>query len=202
MIITQRLVWHHLPKTAGTTTDQLFVSSGLKLLWRDSQDSFLKHLPPSDYSSLDSALLEGKKPVINFRRLPFWLLSNYQHKLKRMYLDLPAGPMTKGLFWRDREQCWLPADWWLERFNIDSNWCFLRVDNLKHDFLSCLRTYDPIGLYSRFKIGLVHSKNRTSYNRLLQQWFSESDLAAIYCANPLWTSFERKVYGSLLTKVD
>ena len=35
--------------------------------------------------------------------------------------------MQGGLFWRDRDQQWLPADWWLDRFGIDERWILLRV---------------------------------------------------------------------------
>lgn len=198
MIITDKLAWYHLPKTAGTSTDRLFESSGLFLHWNDDQSSYLKHLPPTEHPSFDLQLLNGRQPVVNFRRLPLWLISNYQHKLQRMKLILPIEPISNGLFWREREQNWLPADWWINRFGIDSNWCFLRVESLKSDFLNCLSSYQPISLCKRLQVYSCSPKNKSNYNRSLSKWFSHKDLVRIYDANPLWAQLEEGIYGSLL----
>ena len=141
MIITKNLSWVHLPKTAGTTTDQLFVASNIPILWRDSQDSPNKHLPFELHPHLADFSINDHHRIANFRRLPAWLLSNYQHKIQRMGLNLPSASLRNGLFWREREQQWLPADWWLERFHIDDQWDFIRVEYLKFDFLKCLRLF-------------------------------------------------------------
>ena len=198
MIITPKLVWVHLPKTAGTTTDQLFVASGLRLLWRDSQATRLKHLPPSEHPARGELPLAGRRLVANFRRLPHWLLSNHHHKLQHMGLSIETAPMRQGLFWRDRDQAWYPADWWLNRFGVDERWILLRVEHLKSDFLSCLRTHEPIGRVSRWRVRLVNGRNRSSYSRKLESWFTPSDLEALYSANPLWTALEQELYGDLL----
>lgn len=198
MIITPKLAWVHLPKTAGTTTDQLFVASGLPLLWHDSQATPLKHLPPSLHPARTELPLVGRKLVANFRRLPHWLLSNHHHKLQHMGLNLDSAPMQRGLFWRDRDQQWLPADWWLDRFGIDERWILLRVEYLKSDFLTCLKCYEPIGRISRLRVRLVNGRNRSSYSRSLKSWFSLSDLESIYNANPRWSELERQLYGDLL----
>ena len=198
VIITPKLAWVHLPKTAGTTTDQLFVASGLRLLWHDSQSSPIKHLPPAEHPSQADLPITGRQLATNFRRLPHWLLSNYQHKLQRMGLDLDAAPMREGLFWRDRAQQWLPADWWINRFGIDERWIFFRVEYLKKDFLSCLKYSEPIGRIPRLRVRLVNGRNRSSYSRSIESWFKPSDLEALYSANPCWASLERKLYGGLL----
>lgn len=202
MIITQNLCWHHLPKTAGTTTDRLFLASGLPLLLRDSQDSYVKHLPSCDHPLSASLPITGKKCVTNFRRLPHWLLSNYQHKIKRMNLDLSVYPLKDGLFWRHKEQSWLPADWWIDRFCIDQSWILLRCENLKSDFLSCLSLYESIGFRSSLNVRFVKSRNRTDYKRSLNYWFTANDLRKMYTSNPRWANLERLLYGQLLTDLD
>lgn len=199
MIITSHLAWVHLPKTAGTTTDQLFVASGLPLLWRDSQDSPVKHLPPSEHPHASDLPLHGRQPVANFRRLPSWLLSNLQHKRGLMGLEVDHEPMRRGLFWRQRQQEWLPADWWLDRFGIDDSWTLLRVERLKADFLACLAAHEPIGRSARWRVRLVPARNRNRYARDLGQWFSPADLEAIYAANPRWAALEKRLYGQLFT---
>lgn len=198
MIITKHLSWVHLPKTAGTTTDQLFLASNVPVLWRDSQDSPNKHLPLSLHSELAVFKSNSRQKVSNFRRLPCWLLSNHQHKLQRMGLNLPLKYMRKGLFWRERELEWLPADWWLDRFEIEDNWEFIRVEFLKSDFIDCLFRYEHIGFVPRLKIRAQRSRNCNDYLHKLDAWFSPSDLLSLYSANPKWSFIERKLYGNLL----
>ncbi|MBQ60478.1 MAG: hypothetical protein CMQ19_00230 [Gammaproteobacteria bacterium] len=199
MIITSHLAWHHLPKTAGTTTDRLFIASGLPLLWHDSQSSPIKHLPADDHPEAACLPLAGKQAVANFRRLPSWLLSNFQHKQTLMGLDIDAEPMRRGLFWRKRQQQWLPADWWLERFGIDDGWTLLRVEQLKTDFLACLAQHEPIGRRARWRVRFVQALNRNSYARDLSEWFTVDDLQVVYAANPRWAALEQRLYGHLLS---
>ena len=199
MIITRSLVWHHLPKTAGTTTERLFLASGIDLLWNDPQTSSLKHLPPLDHPRASDLPIAGQHPLLNFRRLPNWLLSNYHHKTNMMGLHLNDEPMRNGLFWRHRMQQWLPADWWLNRLCVDQSWTFLRVESLKEDFLKCLSQHERISPLASLRIRLVSSRNRNVYDRSPQSWFSKHDLETLYAANPLWSSFELAAYGSLLT---
>ena len=198
MIITPHLAWVHLPKTAGTTTDQLFVASGLPLLWHDSQASPVKHLPPAEHPQASVLPLAGRQRVANFRRLPTWLLSNLQHKKGLMELEVNPEPMRRGLFWRERQQRWLPADWWLERFGIDAQWTLLRVERLKPDFLACLAAHEPIGRRARWRVRCAAARNRNRYPRDLSRWFSPSELEAVYAANPRWAALEKHVYGDLL----
>lgn len=115
-----------------------------------------------------------------------------------MGLDIDPAPMRQGLFWRDRDKMWLPADWWLERFGIDERWILLRVECLKADFLSCLRTHEPIGRCARWRVRSVNARNRSSYVRSLESWFTPVDLQDIYNANPRWAALERQLYGDLL----
>jgi len=201
MIITSKLIWVHLPKTAGTTTERLFVASGLPLLWNDPQSSYVKHLPVSDHPDFARLPMDDQRLIVNFRRLPFWLLSNYHHKSQMMNLKLDFNPVRRGYFWRDRLSAWLPADWWLDRLSITSNCSLLRVDYLKADFLSCLRKYQPIDRLSRLRVRMVKSTNRNYYERKLDTWFSRDELNDLYALNPRWTELELLVYGNLLSHI-
>lgn len=198
MILTERILWSHLPKTAGTSTDLLFLRSGIPFLWRDPQDSPSKHLPAEEHPGLGSLLATPRVRVINIRRLPLWLLSSHQHKLHSMQLTPESEPLAQGLFYRHRLQAWLPADWWLERFGVDEQWSFLRVEHLKRDFSDLLQRHQPVGLRSRIRIALTGARNRKRYDRRLSAWFSSEQLRRIYGANPRWAALEERLYGSLL----
>lgn len=198
MIVTENLLWSHLPKTAGTTTDLLFQRTGLPLLWRDSQSSPSKHLPFEEHFELPASLSLPRLRVINFRRLPWWLLSAHHHKILSMEITPESAPLADGLFYRHQLKAWLPADWWLDRFGVDEQWTFLRVEHLKSDFLQLLKCHQPVGLRSRFRILLTRARNRHVYNRQLSSWFSSLQLQSIYAANPRWAVIERRLYGDLL----
>ena len=199
MIITNQLCWFHLPKTAGTTTENLFKRSGIPILWNDDQSSPLKHLPLSEHPSKSELPLVSQHRVVNFRRLPFWLLSNIQHKKLMMNLSIDSSPMASGMFWREHDHEWLPADWWLERLRVDQEWSLLRVDHLKHDFLRTVQLYEPLSFRSRLRVRFAKSLNRNSYERKLSNWFSSSDLKCMYSANPLWAELEVRAYGNLFS---
>lgn len=200
MIITNKISWFHLPKTAGTTTEKLFKCSGIPLLWNDDQSSPLKHLPLSEHPSKNELPpVSQHQFVVNFRRLPFWLLSNMQHKKIMMNLSIDSSPMSSGMFWRDRDQAWLPADWWLERFGVDQEWTLLRVDHLKYDFLRFVQLYEPLSFRSRLRVRFASSLNRNNYERKLSNSFSSSDIKCMYAANPLWAELEIRAYGNLLS---
>jgi hypothetical protein len=198
MIITDQLQWHHLPKTAGTSTDHLFELSGLPLLWRDEQGSPDKHLPAADRRQVAALLIDSRINVLNIRRLPLWLLSNYQHKHTFMGLDLPFEHVRAGMFYRHHQEEWLPADWWMERFAVREDWEFLRVEQLKADFLHLLGRYQPIGVRARIAIALSGSRNRNRYRKDPRTWFGAEDLRAVYGRNPLWARIEQRIYGNLL----
>ena len=199
MILTDKLRWMHLPKTAGTSTERLFIASGVPIIWNDPQSSPMKHLPLNVHPFSAKLPLNNQQPVVNFRRLPYWLLSNLQHKRKMMNLDVPSDPMRKGLFWRHRDQTWLPADWWLERFSVTSDFLFLRVEYLKQDFLKCLQNYHSIGFSNYLRVRFSKAKNSNIYQRNLCDWFSPDDIQQIYKTNPIWATLEQQAYGQLVT---
>lgn len=198
MIITHHLQWYHLPKTAGTSTDLLFECSGLPLLWRDSQQSPSKHLPASQHPEACRLLSSERLNVVNLRRLPAWLISNYEHKRQLMGLQLDPEPLRRGLFFRQRDQRWLPADWWLQRLGVDATWQLLRVESLQSDFLELLATWEPVGAEAVAAIRAAPALNSNRYDKVLATWFSQADLAALYVANPVWRALELQAYGSLV----
>ncbi len=185
-----------MPKTGGTTTDRLFELSGLPLLWRDPQSSPLKHVPPIDHPNLPP--LMDRTRVINIRRLPQWLLSNWQHKRGLMGLDLEPQMMCQGFFYRHKDQKWYPADWWLDLLGVNESWVCLRLEYLKGDLLKTFADFEPIGWKEACSIRLARERNRNSYSRTIEKWFSAKDLTRIYEMNPRWTALEVQCYGKTL----
>ena len=113
-------------------------------------------------------------------------------------LILPLEPISNGYFWREDQQKWLPADWWINRLGIDSSWSILRTETLKSDFLKCVSSHQTLSLYKKIQVYTTSSKNKSTYNKLISRWFSDKDLVRIYDVNPLWARLEENLYGSLL----
>ena len=107
-----------------------------------------------------------------------------------MGLDLAPEMMCKGLFYRHQDKTWYPADWWLDRLEVDEEWICLRLEYLKADLLNVFKSFEPIGLAGQ--------RNRNQYSRNLKKWFNSNDLNKIYEMNPKWTSLEVRCYGKTL----
>ena len=144
MIITKSFVWVHLPKTAGTSTAELFRNLNLSECHVDEDSTDKKHQSITDRikETRDNTLGE-KHRIITIRRLHSWLLSDYFHKTKKMKLHLDFEPVKSGLFFALRISggTWVTADYWLnyheykkfdhivrlEHWNDahwNNNWCY------------------------------------------------------------------------------
>ena len=134
MIYNNKFVWLHLPKTGGTTVHNLFKGMSLQGLHVDDNNSKAKH---------DSVMqreqtgwrAEGRKRVITFRRLEDWLISDWMHKKTWMgQEDLPFEPVLSGLFYSLRlGGTWVAADWWIQYFQVNDSFTFLRLEHLEED---------------------------------------------------------------------
>jgi hypothetical protein len=191
-------VYHHLPKTGGTTVDALVAASNETILWCDPQNDDHKHCTPSERSWREQQLLHNKICAVGFRRLPFWLISNYEHKRQRMGLNLDPGPMKSGLFFRQKSEQWLPADWWLNTLTIDDSWTVLRCEHLRDDMISLIRSSRRVGLREHWRLARIEAANRNSYPRDLHLWFTPEQLLEAYAHNPRWSALETLHYGHLL----
>jgi hypothetical protein len=92
MIITDKFVWFHLPKTAGTNTREL-----LKLFYNgeiiynsckksdpvEKRDAHLSKIP----KELDD---KDRDWIINFRKLPYWLISHINHLARNRSREYPC----------------------------------------------------------------------------------------------------------------
>lgn len=198
MIITNHWVYHHLPKTGGTTLDALVAASNESILWRDSQNDDHKHCHPSERSLEEQLLLKGRTYAVGFRRLPFWLISNYEHKRRRMGLDLEHRPVQQGQFFRQKSCEWLPADWWLDSLGVDDTWKVVRCEFLLADLINIMRAKRHVSLWERLRLAQIGEKNRNTYPRDLGRWFSREQLREAYARNPRWADLEAIHYGGLM----
>ena len=92
MIITDKFVWFHLPKTAGTNTRallQLFYSGEIIYNSCKKSDPFEKR--NAHLSKIPKELDDKDRDwIINFRKLPYWLISHINHLARNRSREYPC----------------------------------------------------------------------------------------------------------------
>jgi hypothetical protein len=197
VIIGDRFIWLHLPKTGGTSASRLFTELGLPSVVADDQSLDSKHesiearLPDWDYES------DSRSVFITLRRLPQWLLSDWHHKRLKMGLDIPFEPVKSGLFYSLRlGGVWVAADYWLRYFRIERCSGVIRLEHLEEDVRR-----EIVPLLPLQSAPLCFPKaNENRYSRDLGSYFRSSDLRRIYENNPIWRQQEFSAYGSTTVK--
>lgn len=196
MIIYHNFIWLHLPKTAGTSTAELFRKLNIDGVIVDADDKDEKH------QSIEDRLREGgarssstaKTKIITSRRLASWLISDWHHKTQKMGLKLPFEPVKSGLFYSLRlGGTWVAADYWIHYFKAKSCTHTIRIENIEEDSNSIILPLLPRGTQ---KLKLP-KKNKNNYNKSLEHFFGKRDLKRIYQNNPAWSSWENDIYGNI-----
>ena len=193
MIYNDKFVWL-ICQTGGTTVHNLFKDMGIPGLHVDDNNSKTKH------DSLELREQKGwvsgkRKPFITFRRLEDWLISDWMHKKTWMGLEeLPLEPVQSGLFYSLRlGGTWVAADWWIQYFQIDDSFTFLRLEHLEEDINKKLMHY----ISDSKKAIKIQTKDNKNLNREKQsepQKIHASCLNLIKLTNPKWASIEAKLY--------
>lgn len=198
MVITDKFVWLHFPKCAGTE-----VSAVLKAL--NIPDS---HHDPIDYNKIiwhhtlaqrqkyDPAFnVEGKRVICCFRRLPYWILSRIFYEFQRSYHVPTREMLLKGMY---IEQPGYPgkADAALTFFRPGvTDW--LRTENLVEDFTRVFS--DLIDLTDVDVSALFQRRHTRIYLKNPKFYFTAKELAELYDHNPVWKELELELYGNLMT---
>jgi hypothetical protein len=194
MIIADRFLWLHLPKTGGTTMNRVFRELALPGVVMDPDDTRAKHDSVSLREQSGSWRAGARRRFINSRSLPAWLVSDWCHKQRHMGLDLPFEPVTCGLFYSLRlGGVWVAADWWLRYFEINSATTALRLEHLTEDFNTLLLPLLPPGTPPLVEPPRENKAREGS--RPAPRSLDPAEIETIYACNPLWLDWETRVYG-------
>ncbi|WP_102226348.1 hypothetical protein [Acidimangrovimonas sediminis] len=204
MIVSDRWIWLHVPKCAGTATEKILhaafeddpevvfdaVAPGLPVIWHDGL--------ADRAARVEGFAPRGRAVVANIRRLPLWLLSRVHFEVQRYgpeaivrrevlvsgrFRPVPLG-VPKPLRRADDELArYLPGV---------THW--LRTEHLAED------------IPAAFGITVPRRRARDRVNATTLEyikdpgfWFTAAELRALYAANPLWAELEARVYGDHLT---
>ena len=207
MIIADAFLWLHLPKTGGTTMTRLFRERTLPGIAVDGDDTPAKHDSVGLRESRDPSWHPGeRRRFITSRRLETWLLSDWHHKRRHMGLpQLPLAPVRSGLFYSLRlGGVWVAADWWLRYFELDEQVTALRLEHLSEDLDRHLLPLLPPGT-TPFSAAATPRENARPGGEgdpggdpggdSERGPFDAADRERIAAVNPLWSAWERRVYG-------
>ena len=194
MIIGERFLWLHLPKTGGTSMNRLFRERALVGVEVDGDDTSSKHDSVTLRESSSSWQAGKRQRFITARRLDAWLISDWQHKRRHMNLpDLEFEPVRSGLFYSLRlGGTWVAADWWLQYFELDEHVTALRLEHLCDDLNRQLLPLLPAGT-APFQTPPRENAKPAAINAAPE--FTASDRARIRAVNPRWSAWEAQVYN-------
>jgi hypothetical protein len=195
MIVSQRFVWAHIPKTGGDATAAMMTRVPRLIVLADPPLDNAKHLPFAERRGS----IEGKLLVANIRRLPSWALSHARH-VERFgaFPDYaPAGPQPPEVV-----AARSAADDLLELivgdFEVDR---WIRQEELADDVVAFLR---DIGALTRDEEAAIRGVRRVNdqrgrlarlRRRPPERFFDAEQLETLYRNNPRWAAVERHVYG-------
>jgi hypothetical protein len=195
MIIGERFVWAHLPKTAGDAAAAMFRAVPGLVRFADPPQSEDKHLP----FFAREAELAGRLRAMNLRRLPSWTLSAAHHRARHgvhpEYRPMPletAEEMTRKTD-PDDLLVWMTDH---DRLAVER---WLRAEFLEEDVLAFLDELGQLTPAAAAGVRAVGRVNAGSYERDLRRWFTAEQVQQLYERNPRWAAIERRLYGDLIT---
>jgi hypothetical protein len=191
MVIGDRFVWAHLPKTGGDATAAMFAAVPGLVRFADAPDSQDKHLP---FFGRESEL-HGRLLVMNIRRLPAWTVSAGHHAAKHgVHPDYKPIPLPSA----DELTSSADADgllrWMTDQGRIEVN-RWLRSESLEEDVLALLDELGVLTADVRERVPAVGRVNVGSYASD-EIAFSDTQVRRLYELNPMWAAIERRAYGS------
>jgi hypothetical protein len=193
MVIGERFAWAHVPKTGGTSTLTMFWLFPDLVTFADSIDSKGQHVSFRDRWDQ----VEGKLLLLNFRRLPTWVLSRAQmvsrFGVRPDFEPLPfptADELARSSFPDERLSMYMDGG----RVEIDR---WLRMEHLVDDFLKFVSELRDVSDLERKHVVELGPMNVLDYDHELDSWFGPEQVETLYRSNPVWTELEQRLYGSL-----
>lgn len=205
MVVSERLIWLHIPKTAGDATLQMF--QHVSHAWRILDP----HTDPQKHGTLADALRrapgsESCAVMINLRRLPEVLVS-YFHHMQRHAADhrfangRPFGELRyeEYLHYVLEHPETQTYDWILAQHLGDREADhYLRVSDLAESFLEAVGRYHAIDPEVRDRIRTIRANVGSYERRAPNAWFRRDEMAQLYHNCPRWRGCEEAVYGDTL----
>ena len=192
MIIADRFLWLHLPKTGCTSMNRLFrdrLDDGVRV---DPDDTPAKHDSVAFREQKSSWKAGDRRRFITYRPLEAWLISDWRHKCRHLnQADLDFTPVRSGLFYSLRlGGIWVTADWWLQYFEVTSAVTPLRLSHMSEDLNQHIL---PLLSPGTEAFEMLPRENAAAQKSAPTNLFSPEDRLRIAANNPRWTSWDQNI---------
>lgn len=206
MVISDRFLWLHIPKTAGDATLRMFEELDYPWWLIDPHSDGRKHGTLADAHERMPGV-ERLVVIANLRRLPEMALSYFHHMQRhspterfasgRCFGEMSFREYLHHVIEHPQTQTY---DWHLDHFlgaREADHW--LLVSNLAESFVRIIGRYVPIPEEAAERIRSVRA-NEGGYDRSrdLSRWYDRSEMMSLYRNSPRWSDCERREYGNLL----
>ena len=206
MVIGDKFVWAHIPKTGGDITAAYF---------RVFQDELDLLIDPIDTNRKHATFVQrgvdrSKRRAANIRRLPCLFLSHIVHmqRVNRLPpMDVRAGVLEPPGDDRcekpplERNNLYRVGDEYIDFFTdhgrmaIDT---WLRCEHILEDVVAFVAGYmtvtpDYLRALQRMSVKSPHDYDRDVYHH-----WTRAEIGHMYALNPRWAEAERRAYGNLL----
>ncbi|QIL89860.1 hypothetical protein GNX18_08925 [Microbulbifer sp. SH-1] len=208
MIYSDKFVWLHFPKNAGTKVEKIFSEyfSDRKDIFQDSIDgddsNSFWHDAIFDRERRDSSFSVGdREVVICVRRLRTWLVSRYNYEKKRSpsiphdYSNLLTGRFFESNGYLNH------ADYYVEKYfsgvkDRAEKISFIRIENFAEDFRRVFGSYMDVDVIPD---DVLCSRDNKSYNSIPDDFLTEMKLGMpkLYEHCPKWKELEMLAYGGV-----
>ncbi len=194
MVVGRNYAWGHIGKTGGDATWKLFQQVPDLVEWADPTQDSKKHQTFVQAGVQDRPML-----ILNLRRLPSAVLSFVNHVRNYGVAEHPKGTVLSA----DEASRIDRLERAVAAFTVNGTlpihrW--LRMENLRDDFIDFVETIRPLTSDEIERISTVETKKPMNYNHDVHDFFGADQLRTLYSVNPLWSRFEREVYGNLLVE--
>jgi hypothetical protein len=190
VVITDEMVWAHLPKAAGTATQEMIAGVPGLVLFQMPIDSNDKH----DAFWAHGEAIEGKMRAMNIRRLPSWVLSAAHHKATMgVYPEYEPLPLPSA---EEMAETTEPDDvlrWMTNGVPVDR---WLRTEVLNEDVVALLVEIGVKRSVARKAVEAVPWVGKR-YDHDVNNRFTPDQIRGLYERNPDWAAAEIAVYGSI-----
>jgi len=195
VIVGERFVWAHIPKTGGDATATMIQRVPRLVVTADPLGDHAKHL--SFHHRRES--IAGKPLVANIRRLPAWALSYMRHREQYgQWPDYKLQPYRPAHVVAAESV----ADEWLDEivggYEVDY---WIRQEHLTDDLVrvlgevAALTEEEEARIRSVGRVNQLHRPRLRYWKRSPERFFKPAHIEKLYANNPRWAAIEGRVYG-------
>lgn len=204
MIVSDKFLWMHIGKAAGTSTGSMFyiIKGVLDSNIDMNEKGFLKHdnitrrITKYETKSIYTReYLNSLDKILNLRRLPEYIMSNTQHGIKHNDRIFNKESMINGFVnHSSTKNLNGHVDSILSSYIEEkepTHW--LRTEYINEDFVKMIKNYYDIDDKLENRLLNVKMNVNNDYDRN-KDVFTKDEIKEMYNNCPLWAEYEKKIY--------